>query len=72
MNIIFNVLTEKKVLPKHDIEIELKRKTTYPVTTENLSKIFQDRIYDIAFVHKLTVSIYRHGVVHLLKIIYSL
>ena len=42
----------------HDIEIELKRKTTYQVTTENLTKIFQDRIYEIATVHKLTVSMY--------------
>ncbi|MGB1041936.1 MAG: ATP-binding protein [Tenacibaculum sp.] len=48
----------KESATKHDIEIELKRKTTYPVTTQNLSKIFQDRIYDIAFVHKLTISIY--------------
>jgi len=48
----------KENATKHDIEIELKRKTTYPVTTDNLSKIFQDRIYDIAFVHKLTISIY--------------
>ncbi len=48
----------KENATKHDIEIELKRKTTYPVTTNNLSKIFQDRIYDIAYVHKLTVSMY--------------
>ncbi|PKH49794.1 two-component sensor histidine kinase [Tenacibaculum sp. Bg11-29] len=48
----------KESATKHDIEIELKRKTTYPVTTDNLSKIFQDRIYDIAYVHKLTVSMY--------------
>ena len=48
----------KESATKHDIEIELKRKTTYPITTNNLAKIFQDRIYDIAFVHKLTVSIY--------------
>ena len=46
----------------HDIEIELKRKTTYQVTTENLTKIFQDRIYEIATVHKLTISMYdMHG-----------
>jgi len=42
----------------HDIEIELKRKTTFAVTTENLSKIFQDRIYEIASVHKLTITLY--------------
>lgn len=48
----------KESATKHDIEIELKRKTTYPITTDNLAKIFQDRIYDIAYVHKLTVSMY--------------
>ncbi|WBX76827.1 ATP-binding protein [Tenacibaculum ovolyticum] len=48
----------KESATKHDIEIELKRKTTYPVTTDNLSKIFQDRISDIAYVHKLTISMY--------------
>ncbi|SOS75849.1 Histidine kinase [Tenacibaculum piscium] len=48
----------KENATKHDIEIELKRKTTYPITTDNLAKIFQDRIYDIAYVHKLTVSMY--------------
>ncbi|CAL2081532.1 sensor histidine kinase [Tenacibaculum sp. 190524A02b] len=48
----------KEDATKHNIEIELKRKTTYAVTTENLSKIFQDRIYEIATVHKLTISMY--------------
>ncbi|TYP99954.1 phospho-acceptor domain-containing protein [Tenacibaculum adriaticum] len=48
----------KESSTRHDIEIELKRKTTYLVNTENLSKIFQDRIYDIATVHNLTISMY--------------
>ena len=48
----------KEASTKQDIEIELKRRTTYPVTTQNLAKIFQDRIYDIAYVHKLTISMY--------------
>ncbi|MCT4700142.1 sensor histidine kinase [Tenacibaculum haliotis] len=48
----------KESATKQDIEIELKRKTTYAVTTNNLAKIFQDRIYDIAYVHKLTISMY--------------
>ena len=48
----------KENATSHDIEIELKRKTTYQVTTENLAKIFQDRIYEIATVHKLTISMY--------------
>lgn len=48
----------KEASTKQDIDIELTRRTTYPVTTENISKIFQDRIYDIANVHKLTISMY--------------
>ncbi len=48
----------KENATKQDIEIELKRKTTYPVNTENLSKIFQDRIYEISTVHKLSISMY--------------
>ncbi|WP_369048509.1 ATP-binding protein [Tenacibaculum sp. UWU-22] len=48
----------KEEATKQDIEIELKRKTTYPVNTENLSKIFQDRIYEISAVHKLTITMY--------------
>lgn len=48
----------KESSTRHDIEIELKRKTTYPVNTENLSKIFQDRIYEIATVHNLTITMY--------------
>ena len=51
-------LGRKETSTKNDIEIELKRRTTYPVTTDNLAKIFQDRIYDIAYVHKLTISMY--------------
>lgn len=48
----------KETTIKQAIEIELKRRTTYPVTTENLSKIFQDRIYEMAAVHKLTITMY--------------
>jgi signal transduction histidine kinase len=47
----------KEKATKHNIEIVLD-KTTYPVTTENLSKIFQDKIYEIASIHKLTISMY--------------
>ncbi|WP_428743577.1 ATP-binding protein [Tenacibaculum sp.] len=56
----YNVLrfSRKEASTKQDIEIELKRRTTYAVTTKNLAKIFQDRIYDIAYVHKLTISMY--------------
>ena len=48
----------KETATTHNIDIELKRKTTYPVNTQNLSKIFQDRIYEIADIHKLTISMY--------------
>ena len=56
----YNILRfeRKEASTKQDIEIELKRRTTYAVTTKNLAKIFQDRIYDIAYVHKLTISMY--------------
>ncbi|MFV0247871.1 MAG: sensor histidine kinase [Tenacibaculum sp.] len=47
----------KEEATKLNIEIELD-KTTYPVSTENLPKIFQDKIYEIASVHKLTISMY--------------
>ncbi len=47
----------KEDATKQDIEIELLR-TSFPVTTENLQHIFQDRIYDIARVHKVTISMY--------------
>ncbi len=48
----------KEKATKKDIEIELKRRTTFAVTTDNLVNIFQDRIYEIAMVHKLNISIY--------------
>lgn len=51
-------LGRKEDATKHDIEIELKHKTTYPVTTENLSNIFQNRIYEMATVHKLNILMY--------------
>ncbi len=47
----------KEEATKQDIQIELQH-TSFPVTTENLKHIFQDRIYDIARVHKLTISMY--------------
>lgn len=48
----------KEDATKHDIEIELKRRTSFPINTLNLANIFQDRIYEIATVHKLNISIY--------------
>ncbi|MCB0459977.1 MAG: GHKL domain-containing protein [Flavobacteriaceae bacterium] len=39
------------------IEIELRR-TTWPVTSENLDKIFKNRIYDIADINQMDVFIF--------------
>ena len=44
------------------IQLELTNKTSYPVKTENLAKIFQDRIYEISSINKLNISMFDlHG-----------
>jgi len=44
------------------IDLELSNKTTYPVNTENLHKIFKERVYEISSINKLNISIYDlHG-----------
>ena len=44
------------------IELELSNKTTYPISTENLHKIFKERIYEISSINKLNISMYDlHG-----------
>lgn len=48
----------KEATTKLIIELELANKTTYPVKTENLSKIFQERIYEISSINKLNISIF--------------
>lgn len=48
----------KEATTKQTIELELTNKTTYPVKTENLSKIFQERIYEISSINKLNISFY--------------
>jgi len=53
-----NRFGRKEDATRQNIEIELKRKTTYLVTTENLSKIFRERIYEISTVHQLNISMY--------------
>ncbi|MDY0780347.1 ATP-binding protein [Tenacibaculum sp. IB213877] len=51
----------KEDATKQDIEIKLQQ-TTYPITTENLANIFEGNIYEMARVHKLTISMYdMHG-----------
>ena len=56
----YNILRfeRKEAATKQSIDIELKNKTSYAVKTENLSKIFQERIYEISSVHKLNISMY--------------
>lgn len=52
----------KEDTTKETIDLELTNKTTYPVNTENLSKIFQERIYEISSINKLNISIFDlHG-----------
>ena len=48
----------KEAIAKKIIELELTNKTSYPVNTENLAKIFQDRIYEISSINKLNITIY--------------
>jgi nitrogen fixation/metabolism regulation signal transduction histidine kinase len=53
----------KEAIAKETIELELKNKTSYPVNTENLSKIFQERIYEISSINKINISVFDlHGV----------
>ena len=40
------------------IDLELSNKTTYPVNSENLYKIFKERIYEISSINRLNISIY--------------
>ena len=52
----------KEATTMETIELELTNKTSYPVKTENLSKIFQNRIYEISSINKLNISVFDlHG-----------
>lgn len=52
----------KEATTTQTIDLELTNKTTYPVKTENLSKIFQERIYEVSSINKLNISIFDlHG-----------
>lgn len=52
----------KEATTKETIDLELSNKTTYPVNTQNLSKIFQERIYEISSINKINISIFDlHG-----------
>jgi len=48
----------KEATAKETIELELRNKTTYPVNTENLAKIFKERIYEISSINKLNIVFY--------------
>ncbi|WP_299667165.1 HAMP domain-containing sensor histidine kinase [uncultured Polaribacter sp.] len=48
----------KEAIAQKTIELELTNKTTYAVNTENLPKIFQNRIYEISSINKLNITIY--------------
>jgi len=51
-------LERKENAIKTSIDIELQRRTTYPVTEENLSKIFKTTVYDISDINQLDINIY--------------
>ena len=48
----------KETISKKTIDLELSNKTTHEVNTANLSKIFQNRIYEISSTNKLNISLY--------------
>jgi two-component system nitrogen regulation sensor histidine kinase NtrY len=48
----------KEAIAKNIIELELINKTTYAVNTENLPRIFKNRIYEISSINKLNITIY--------------
>jgi len=48
----------KEATTQETIELELTNKTSYLVNTEHLTKIFQERIYEISSINKLNISIF--------------
>lgn len=51
-------LLRKENTIKSSIDIELMRRTTYPVDTDHLDEIFKDKIYDISDINQMDVYIY--------------
>ncbi|UAN00097.1 GHKL domain-containing protein [Polaribacter litorisediminis] len=52
----------KEATTQETIDLELRNKTSYPVNTQNIAKIFQERIYEISSINKLNISIFDlHG-----------
>lgn len=48
----------KEATTRQTIDLELTSKTSYPIKTENLAKIFKERIYEISSINKLNISFY--------------
>ncbi|MGK0412734.1 MAG: two-component system nitrogen regulation sensor histidine kinase NtrY [Polaribacter sp.] len=52
----------KEATTQETIDLELRNKTSYLVNTQNIAKIFQERIYEISSINKLNISIFDlHG-----------
>lgn len=51
-------LERKENAIKYSIDLELIRRTTYPIDTKHLGIIFKDRIYDISDINKMDIYIY--------------
>jgi len=51
-------LLRKENTIKTSIDIELMRRTTYPIDTDHLDEIFKDKIYDISDINQMDVYIY--------------
>ena len=46
---------------KKELDIQLYQRSNIAVTTENLKTIFQNAIYEIAYVHNLEITMYDLG-----------
>jgi len=51
-------LERKESTIKTNIDIELQRRTTYPVEERYLELIFKDEVYDISEINQLDINIY--------------
>jgi len=51
-------LERKEKAIRKSIDLVIKQKTTYPVTTENIPLIFKNEIFDIDAIHNLQINLY--------------
>ncbi len=51
-------LERKERAIKKSIDLVIRNKTTYPVTTENIPLIFKDEIFDIDAIHNLQINLF--------------